>query len=574
MSAAPLLDALLRASLEGAVLALIVAAIVRALPRLPASTRCALWWLVGARLVLALAALPWAPAIPVPMPPAPLALEAPIAAVRRAPDVLARAVAAPGATRGAEPRPLPLEGATLALASLWAVGALVAVALKIRDAATLTRAWRSAASADAPGVRAALAEWLGVARAARAEVRTSEAVATPLVLAGADPRLLLPARALALEPETLRMVVAHEVSHLRRHDHAWSLAPALAECLFWFHPFALWAAREYAQAREEACDADALRLSEAAPRHYGELLLWFGIEPSPPTALAAPFGSSHARHLYRRLSMLAFARSLSRPKRVLAIALVATLAVAAAIPARLVGAPAPHRPVLAPLVGLGAGSSTGKQRVARTAPRELRNFCVGERVGDGVAMSGEFDDRALRLVSAFQAAFDEPAGFFVVNGVGWTTRDTEILAEIDAGLAESRAASRQLSQVSEKIGSLGEALGRIAEQQMELEQGNAELENELDRARDALADEDLSRTERERFGRQIEELESELAARESHVALLEDQTRQLERQQESLDGPQRELEALHDDTYRRDMLAMRALADRLIREGRLERMNL
>ena len=44
MNVAPLLAALLRTSLEGAVLIALVALVVRAVPALPARLRCALWW--------------------------------------------------------------------------------------------------------------------------------------------------------------------------------------------------------------------------------------------------------------------------------------------------------------------------------------------------------------------------------------------------------------------------------------------------------------------------------------------------------------------------------------------------
>ena len=59
--------------------------------------------------------------------------------------------------------------------------------------------------------------------------------------------------------DELAGVLAHEVGHVRRGDLGWGLVPALAHCVFWFHPFAHWCVNEYAQCREEACDAEALR---------------------------------------------------------------------------------------------------------------------------------------------------------------------------------------------------------------------------------------------------------------------------------------------------------------------------
>ncbi|HRC85246.1 MAG TPA: hypothetical protein PK413_06540, partial [Thermoanaerobaculia bacterium] len=56
-SSSALLSALLRASLEGAVLALLVAALCRLAPGLPARLRCWLWWLVGLKLLVGLAGI-------------------------------------------------------------------------------------------------------------------------------------------------------------------------------------------------------------------------------------------------------------------------------------------------------------------------------------------------------------------------------------------------------------------------------------------------------------------------------------------------------------------------------------
>src|SRR5262245_45523127 len=51
-------ESVIRVAVEGAVLALIVSALCAALPRLRASHRALLWWLVSAKLLLGLAPLP------------------------------------------------------------------------------------------------------------------------------------------------------------------------------------------------------------------------------------------------------------------------------------------------------------------------------------------------------------------------------------------------------------------------------------------------------------------------------------------------------------------------------------
>lgn len=578
MNAAPLLAALGRASLEGALLVLLVAAIVRALPRLPAAARCALWWLASARMVLALIALPWAPEYALNLPDRPNALDQPAEVVRRAPEVLAsvapaaiapaRSLVDAASAAGAE---IPWGGL---LVSVWALGAAAVVAARVREGRRLARLWRDAIVFESPAVRTGLREWLGESRAAHVAVRVTADAVTPLTLLGARPRLLLPARALELDDTSLRLVLAHEASHWRRHDLPLGLLPAIAECALWFHPFARWAAAEYAQAREEACDADALRLCAAAPRRYGELLVEFGVEPHRPTAWAASFGSSHVHHLKRRISMLASIRALTPFQRLLAAGVLVLVGGAALFPARLVGADAScgsDAAVVAASSGHGRAHG-GKRDRENPTPPELRGFAVGSRLEEGVNMMGEFDTRGMRLLERFHKRMSVGSVLFLVSGAGWTTDDPAIVSEVDAGLASSRATSRQLEAISSQIGRMGELLGQLAERQAESEQRLAEAEARLDAASEELESSDLSAARRERLQRDQDRLRDLVATHESQIESLEEQVRTLEKEQDALESPQEEIQAEHEAVQREELLRMRAFADRLIRERRLQRL--
>ncbi len=118
------------------------------------------------------------------------------------------------------------------------------------------------------------------------------------------PTVLLPAAALtALTPRERAMTLCHELAHVRRLDLAFAWAPAVMERLLFFHPGARLAAREYAFAREAACDADVLQHLGEAPRDYGRLLLRLGVTRRP-AALAAAQSSPSTRMLRRRLALL------------------------------------------------------------------------------------------------------------------------------------------------------------------------------------------------------------------------------------------------------------------------------
>ena len=138
---------------------------------------------------------------------------------------------------------------------------------------------------------------------------------SPLAVGLLHPAVILPPRLLAgLSAQEQRMALAHELAHLRRRDLWLGWVPALAQALFFFHPLVRRAGREYALAREEACDAEALQATGAAPADYGRLLLAFGVA-RPHGALAALGASAHLHALKRRLHMLENADVESRQAR-------------------------------------------------------------------------------------------------------------------------------------------------------------------------------------------------------------------------------------------------------------------
>jgi beta-lactamase regulating signal transducer with metallopeptidase domain len=73
-------------------------------------------------------------------------------------------------------------------------------------------------------------------------------------------RILLPMSWREWDANKLRAVLAHEESHVRRHDWAIAVIARVNQCVFWFHPLAWWLERELARLAEQACDDAALEL--------------------------------------------------------------------------------------------------------------------------------------------------------------------------------------------------------------------------------------------------------------------------------------------------------------------------
>jgi hypothetical protein len=135
-------------------------------------------------------------------------------------------------------------------------------------------------------------------------VRVTDAIDTPQVTGMRRPVILLPGSRFAALSDTERhMVLCHELLHLKRGDLWLGCVPAVAERIFFFHPLARLAAREYALAREAACDAEVLRVLGTPAQAYGRLLLRLGVFPTR-AGFAAAGAPSTFSHLKRRLIML------------------------------------------------------------------------------------------------------------------------------------------------------------------------------------------------------------------------------------------------------------------------------
>ncbi len=178
--------------------------------------------------------------------------------------------------------------------------------------------------------------------ASRPRLRVSTAIGTPQVTGLTRPVILLPVGALeSFSTRELSLTLCHELMHVKRFDlwHGW--IPSVAARLFFFHPLARLAAREYAIAREAACDARVLAFMDAPAYDYGRLLMRLGITAREAAPAAA--GASPTLHtLKRRLLMLhdasPHARGLS--PRWWALAAIAAMLV---IPMRPTAAQLQHR---------------------------------------------------------------------------------------------------------------------------------------------------------------------------------------------------------------------------------------
>ena len=87
----------------------------------------------------------------------------------------------------------------------------------------------------------------------------SDCVDSLVVLGWLKPVVLIPAAALlALSPETLEALLAHELAHVRRGDFLANILQTFAEALLFYHPAVWWLSRRIRQEREHCCDDAAV----------------------------------------------------------------------------------------------------------------------------------------------------------------------------------------------------------------------------------------------------------------------------------------------------------------------------
>lgn len=155
---------------------------------------------------------------------------------------------------------------TASVVVCWLVGVLVMLARMVSVFAR-SRHWLKGDSellacdlSTLEGLVAELSERLGLRRVARLVV--SDRVSVPAVLGMLWPVILIPpAMVTGISMEQWRIVLAHELAHVRRYDNLVNLAQMVIESLLFFNPAVWWISRQIRAEREASCDALAAEVA-------------------------------------------------------------------------------------------------------------------------------------------------------------------------------------------------------------------------------------------------------------------------------------------------------------------------
>ena len=105
-------------------------------------------------------------------------------------------------------------------------------------------------------------------------------ISVPVLWGFFKPVLLLPADVVTWPAERLRVVLLHELAHLKRFDGISLIATRIAVSIFWYHPLAWSLERAGRSECERACD-DLVLAGGTRPSEYADHLL--AIARSMPT---------------------------------------------------------------------------------------------------------------------------------------------------------------------------------------------------------------------------------------------------------------------------------------------------
>src|SRR5262245_16350571 len=213
----------------------------------------------------------------------------------------------PQRTATRDPRTAVLQGASWSaiLLTVWIAGALLILA---RLGAGILAVWwmshRTERVTDAPWLQQArsLAGSLGISP--RIAFLRSGGAAMPMAWGILRPAVLMPSTADEWPADRLRIVLLHELAHVKRRDCLTHMLAQVACALHWFNPLAWMAARHVRTERERACDDLVLAAGTRGPDYADQLIEIARVMRSgrfPAVLAGASLAMAHRSELEGRL---------------------------------------------------------------------------------------------------------------------------------------------------------------------------------------------------------------------------------------------------------------------------------
>jgi TonB family protein len=157
-----------------------------------------------------------------------------------------------------------------AILFLWVAGSLLAGAQIVAACLKIRRMRRAATTFGDPDLSTALAQTLGIRHPV--DVLESGTGSMPMTFGILRSAVFMPSDAGTWSQERRRIVLLHELAHVRRGDVATHLLARAALAVYWWNPLAWKAWREFLKERERATDDLVLNAGARASEYAGHLL--------------------------------------------------------------------------------------------------------------------------------------------------------------------------------------------------------------------------------------------------------------------------------------------------------------
>lgn len=158
-------------------------------------------------------------------------------------------------------------------AALWALGVLAVLGRLLLGVVCTRRIRRSAVRLTGErweGLLADVSRQVGLARPVK--LFRSDRALMPMAWGVISPHVLLPSCVDEWSEERVRLVLSHELSHVKRGDMLTQMLAQFVCALYWFNPLVWLAARQFRKEQEWACDERVLHLGVKAPTYAEHLL--------------------------------------------------------------------------------------------------------------------------------------------------------------------------------------------------------------------------------------------------------------------------------------------------------------
>jgi TonB family protein len=259
------------------------------------------------------------------------------------------------------------------------------------------------------GLARALGEALGIRHSVR--VLEGRPGSMPMTFGLLRPAVFMPPEAGAWSDERRRVVLLHELAHVRRGDAATHLLARTALSLNWWNPLAWSAWREFLKERERATDDLVLNAGARASDYAGHLLeVARTLQSAPATAWAAVPMARRSQLEGRLLAILDSGVKRRAPGRMSALAAI-LLAVAAVAPFAAMRAQPQAQPAVPPKVDDAVrfrAVASGAAVTQPAVPPKADDNVLLVKLGDEALQKGRINEAIGYYKQAVEVLGDRP----------------------------------------------------------------------------------------------------------------------------------------------------------------------